>query len=376
MSTSIIPFQFESSSIRIITHADGAWSVVAKDVAESLGYAWAGIATIKHVPDEWRGVNSVLTPSGEQDMHTLAEQGLYFFLGRSDKPKALPFQKWVYGDVIPSIRKTGSYSVPNAADFALPKTKAEALFLAAEQARIIEEQEAILTEQEPKVLLYDQLAESDGLIRFPNLLGMLKGKTGQDYKMADLKLFLRKAGFLCWTKELEPTVKAIDSGWFAVRYEDRAYDGVIHKVPEWAVTPNGFIAIWNVVAQPQRRYGQAATQTVLLVAANAAQQEMRALPSQQAPLRDEGDSRRTYTATDIGKMMNPPLSAILVNRQLNIAGLIRREYGYWIPTESAAGMFELTDVEGRRHSNGTPVKQIRWFKTVLDVLATNRKEAA
>lgn len=42
-------------------------------------------------------------------MLTLSEQGLYFFLGRSDKPKALPFQKWLAGEVLPAIRKTGKY---------------------------------------------------------------------------------------------------------------------------------------------------------------------------------------------------------------------------------------------------------------------------
>ena len=44
-------------------------------------------------------------------MVVLSEQGLYFFLGRSDKEKALPFQKWIAGDVLPSIRKTGTYSI-------------------------------------------------------------------------------------------------------------------------------------------------------------------------------------------------------------------------------------------------------------------------
>lgn len=39
-------------------------------------------------------------------MIVITEQGPYFFLGRSDKPKALPLQKWVAGDVLPSIRKT------------------------------------------------------------------------------------------------------------------------------------------------------------------------------------------------------------------------------------------------------------------------------
>jgi prophage antirepressor-like protein len=112
--SSLIPFSFESSSIRVITHADGNWSVVAKDVCDVLGYVWAGIATISHVPEEWRGVNSVQTPRGEQEMLTFAEPGLYFFLGRSDKPKAMPFQKWIFGDVAPSIRKTGSYAFPGA----------------------------------------------------------------------------------------------------------------------------------------------------------------------------------------------------------------------------------------------------------------------
>lgn len=55
------------------------------------------------------GSNRIATPGGEQEMLTLSEQGLYFFLGRSDKPRALPFQKWLAGEVLPAIRKTGKY---------------------------------------------------------------------------------------------------------------------------------------------------------------------------------------------------------------------------------------------------------------------------
>ena len=54
------------------------------------------------------------TLGGIQKMLTFTEQGFYFFVNRSDKPKALPLQKWVAGDVLPSIRKTGSYSLPGA----------------------------------------------------------------------------------------------------------------------------------------------------------------------------------------------------------------------------------------------------------------------
>ncbi|MDR2697989.1 MAG: hypothetical protein LBB40_05895 [Holophagales bacterium] len=41
----------------------------------------------------------------------LTEEGLYFFVCRSDKPKARAFQEWIAGEVLPSIRKTGGYSV-------------------------------------------------------------------------------------------------------------------------------------------------------------------------------------------------------------------------------------------------------------------------
>lgn len=104
-------FQFESSNIRTTLIENEPWWV-AKDVCEALGYVWKGVSgTISHVSEEWVGVCSVQTPSGSQEMAIISEQGLYFFLGRSDKQTALPFQKWIAGKVIPSIRKHGVYSI-------------------------------------------------------------------------------------------------------------------------------------------------------------------------------------------------------------------------------------------------------------------------
>lgn len=114
MTTELIPFEFETRQVRVVKDEQGNPWVVAKDLAEALDYSWKGIATVSHIPEEWRGVYSVQTPSGIQEMLTLSEQGVYFFLGRSDKPKALPFQKWAAGEVFPSIRKTGSYTAPKA----------------------------------------------------------------------------------------------------------------------------------------------------------------------------------------------------------------------------------------------------------------------
>jgi prophage antirepressor-like protein len=108
-----LTYNFNGRGIRA-TVQDGEPRFVAKDVAEALGYVWNGTARIAHIPEEWRGVTSVVTPSGTQEMAVLSEQGLYFFLGRSDKPAALPFQKWIAGEVIPSIRRTGSYTASGA----------------------------------------------------------------------------------------------------------------------------------------------------------------------------------------------------------------------------------------------------------------------
>lgn len=103
----LIPFIFEGTGIRVVDEPDGV-VVVAKDVAEALGYEW-NARLLDKVPTEWKGVKRIHTPGGFQPMSVLSEQGLYFFLNRSDKPKALPMQKWVAGEVLPSIRKTGGY---------------------------------------------------------------------------------------------------------------------------------------------------------------------------------------------------------------------------------------------------------------------------
>jgi prophage antirepressor-like protein len=106
----LTPFCFEGKDIRIIRDRDEIW-VVAKDVAEALGYTWK-TNLIYHVPEEWRGTKRISTLGGRQDIAVLSEQGLYFFVARSDKPKAIPFQKWIAGEVLPSLRRTGRYEVP------------------------------------------------------------------------------------------------------------------------------------------------------------------------------------------------------------------------------------------------------------------------
>ena len=107
----IMPFMFGENVVRVITDGNGEPWFVAKDVAKALNYQWNGFKNVQHIPEEWRLVESVSTSFGDKKTWFLSEQGLYFFVARSDKPAALPFQKWLAGEVLPALRKTGRYEV-------------------------------------------------------------------------------------------------------------------------------------------------------------------------------------------------------------------------------------------------------------------------
>lgn len=109
-ASNVIPFNFGKQQVRTLLIDDQPW-FVAKDVIASLDYAKSSnpARVVDHVPAQWKGVNPIHTLGGAQQILMLSEQGLYFFIGRSDKPKALPFQMWLAGEVLPAIRKHGRY---------------------------------------------------------------------------------------------------------------------------------------------------------------------------------------------------------------------------------------------------------------------------
>lgn len=136
-------FEAEAFGQVRVVDVDGEPWFVARDVLRALDYAedYNPSRAMQIIPEEWKGVHPMHTPGGEQEMLTISEQGLYFFLGRSDKPKALLYQKWVAGEVLPSIRRTGGYgqwNLPRA-----PKSFPDALRMIAD----IEEEKQLALEQ-------------------------------------------------------------------------------------------------------------------------------------------------------------------------------------------------------------------------------------
>ena len=86
----------------------------------------------------------------------IPERDLYRLIIKSKLPSAEKFENWVVSEVLPSIRKTGSYSVSPS----LPTTFAEALKLAYEQQLQIEQSAALVAVLQPKADFFDAVTEN------------------------------------------------------------------------------------------------------------------------------------------------------------------------------------------------------------------------
>ena len=101
----------EFGSIRTVTIENEPW-LVGKDVAEVLGYTNPSKALADHVDTEDKLNNETLLSLGQRGGWLINESGLYSLIMSSKLPTAKKFKRWVTSEVLPSIRKTGSYSKP------------------------------------------------------------------------------------------------------------------------------------------------------------------------------------------------------------------------------------------------------------------------
>ncbi|WP_242200978.1 MULTISPECIES: Bro-N domain-containing protein [unclassified Pseudomonas] len=106
-STNVIPFNFGKQQVRTLLINDQPW-FVANDVSAALQYSEASAMT-RHLDDDEKGLSIVQTLGGDQEMLVINESGLYSAILRSRKAEAKRFKKWVTAEVLPAIRKHGSY---------------------------------------------------------------------------------------------------------------------------------------------------------------------------------------------------------------------------------------------------------------------------
>lgn len=104
-------FSFKNNQVRTVQIDNDAW-FVGKDVATILGYSQTAKAVRDHVDEEDKGVSVLDTPGGQQRMTLINESGVYSLVFGSNLPNAKEFKRWVTKEVLPEIRRTGSYNVP------------------------------------------------------------------------------------------------------------------------------------------------------------------------------------------------------------------------------------------------------------------------
>ena len=109
MTNELQLFSYNSQQVRTVVQDGEPW-FVAKDVCDILEIKDVSMAT-QSLDDDEKGTSKIGTLGGMQTMTTISEPGLYALVLKSRKPEAKQFSRWVRHEVLPSIRKTGSYSI-------------------------------------------------------------------------------------------------------------------------------------------------------------------------------------------------------------------------------------------------------------------------
>ncbi|WP_211313862.1 phage antirepressor [Marinomonas piezotolerans] len=205
----IMPFQFHSAPVRVVEREGEPW-FVAKDVADVLGYS----NTSKAVNTHCKAVETCPTETGGQVRHVqvIPERDVYRLVMRSKMPEAEAFEEWVVGEVLPAIRKQGSYSLNKPED--LSKMDVLKMALESEEQRLKLEQEkqdliAQIEEAAPKVSFTEQVQRAPDTISVAEAAKIIG--TGQR-RLFD---FLRNIGWI--SRRNEPYQEKIEQGLLNVK---------------------------------------------------------------------------------------------------------------------------------------------------------------
>lgn len=228
-------------NVRILLQGDEPW-FVAKDVADTLGYQNGSRDVNRHTDEEDRTKTMLFDGNQNKETILINESGLYSLVLSSKLPNAKQFKRWVTSDVLPSIRKYGSYSMD------IPKTLPDALKAYASEIEAHNQTKALLEEQKPKVLFADAVSASDTDILIGDLAKLLN-QNGHNIGQNRLFERLRKEGYLISRKGNSyntPTQKAMELGLFRIKETAITHaDGrtTINKTPK--VTGKGQLYFIN-----------------------------------------------------------------------------------------------------------------------------------
>lgn len=233
-------FNFENNQVRTLLINDEPW-FVGKDVAEILEYQNGSRDINRHVDEEDK--RKVMLFDGNQDKETIIinESGLYSLILSSKMPNAKKFKHWVTSEVLPQIRKTGSYAAPQLTGEEL---MAKALI---EAKSVLERQNKQIIEMKPKALFADTVAASDSSIlvgQEAKLISQSGCKMGQNRFFA----WLRENGYLCSKGENYnmPTQKSREMDLIEIKIRTVTNpDGSVRETKTPVITGKGQIYFIN-----------------------------------------------------------------------------------------------------------------------------------
>ena len=203
----------------------------AYDIATALGYSNSRDAILRHC----KGVvkRDTLTSQGMQTLNFIPEGDIYRLIVRSHLPSAERFESWVFDEVLPQIRKTGGYH--------LPQTYSEALRALAEKA---EQNEKLLADNQrmrPKEIFADAVAASKTSILIGELAKLI---TQNGYEIGQTRMFryLREHGYLIkdGSSRNMPMQKYVQQGLFEIKESNvQNPDGSVRITKTTKVTGKG-----------------------------------------------------------------------------------------------------------------------------------------
>lgn len=205
-------FEYQNNKVRTVDVDGEAWFVL-KDVCEVL-HLGTTAKVAERLDDDEKGMNQIHTPGGTQNVTVINESGLYHVILRSDKPEAAPFRRWVTNDVLPAIRKTGSYNAPQLTRSQLLAT---ALIAAHEE---LEEKDKQIETMKPKALFADAVSASKKSILVGELAKLLS-QNGINIGQNRLFDWMRKNGYLIKDPKRSdynlPTQRSMEMGLFEIK---------------------------------------------------------------------------------------------------------------------------------------------------------------
>lgn len=225
----------EFGEIRTIDQNGEPW-FVGKDVALALGYGEGkslANAVSNHVDDADKGVTEMMTPGGMQKMTIINESGLYSLCFSSKLEGAKKFKRWVTSEVLPQIRKTGSYMLPKMTK------EMQAIFLLDNRTAQLDQRVTAL--ENNSVIDYGQQQTLKNAVNHRVVTEVLGGKDSPAYE----DTHVRGMVYCELNKDLQ--------NWFRVSARNniprKRFDEAIEYVNRWKPSTNTAMMIQNINGQ-------------------------------------------------------------------------------------------------------------------------------